>query len=1490
MIVDVGEDDDEDNNEDEDVESDDEGSSDGFGGRRVVANNNAEGFYEEHDDNIDNNLHTEGVDAMEADDDGDEELDDIDDEVDINANSPGNAYLEDGEDIEQMMSNALGLSTGGHADWTIGGLRRSNVGNRRSSLREGLHNGRHHRQSVAGSATGATNFAGQILGELLGEDILANNPLISIIDGNEVRVRIDAPRLSRIPIGASLISSGRGGHGIDPASIFHQIAFEGNGDVMGASVPITTSSARIDPRTGALTLSFDGRGSNRSVTAGSPLNVVSLQPPLHPLLSVMDARRGRLINHASGSGLGSLIAGSFGVPLGRNDPYYVTDARSNNNNSRSNRSSVNPRKSMGPLVSNRRWGADIGEIESPDSRVSTLTQRVGKCLHETLGSIPDTNEDSDNKLKSESSKEMSREEAGHMFLENLASGLRSYFGNNTLETTANRTRTNDPFLEESKEEGELQESKEDDEPSATDMNVANIQPSVPLQSLSNDVSPTNNIEENHDDGGGDDDGNDDDDDEDDDDSSATSSNSSNSNDEMDVDEEEPVPIENLDNNDNANNSTTNAPSTTVEVDGIPVSAVDNNINQVELSVENLEFLDSLPPDLRQEVLLAAEEQFLLSLPLDVQHEARLLREQQIIEEQVFSYARNQNQNQISRPSDTTTTSVAAVNVDGNTATSSNSTSSQRPDNIAQPPKVDENPLPDQACYISVVGNIECETKFVPFNAPFMLRIFEWLLKCKSERIPSNLLRLLIAAVKYDATRKEMLQCLFHLLLKNDVLVKRSIVALESKTICEGESRSLEDELVILTTLNTTGSSSLHYRKLLAVIGFLLKKTDSLVWYDIMATPVEVHSEFPWLFGCVIQLLSKIVDESPIDLESILHMLEKLCSPFSKLSVTQINKLVNYSTTTIGEVTTGEIKSNVEESAVATASKEGTSEQTKEDGITTTKKSRLMPFPKLSVADAKILSNVVSTCDCSSGSRKALMRVLRYISLSDDNWNLLLNELALVGMNLILKTTVEFQNLHNSLLESLQNEENVVMVMSKPALSNFQVLWEVRLLNILRLMTVLRSRSGSAASTEADIVSQYMSQIQGGKLWDMLSDCLDIVRELEGIQSIEGADEASSSSSAAGNRANVNPLQTKFEKSSMLTMRFIPLIECFLTVCAKTMLVRPAEVTHNAAATELTRVNSMLPGSRFRQSSNFLQMHMELQDEISSKQLLRFAEQNAVLLNIILRHNVHLLESSFAPLVTVPKCRMLLHFDIKRSYFKSKLKRMRQSISRHGSLRIAVRRQRIFEESFQQLRHKSADDMRRRLSVTFHNEEGMDAGGLTREWYSVLAREIFNANYALFCCTGDNVTFQPNPHSYVNPEHLSYFKFVGRVIGKAICDDQLLDAHFTRSFYKHILGLPVNIQDLEAIEPEYYKSLVQILETPLDLLGLELTFSAEANEFGHISIIDLIPNGREVAVTDDTKHEYVKLIAHHRMTSAIRKQVRENGGNFLFLVLIMNFVD
>jgi E3 ubiquitin-protein ligase HUWE1 len=90
---------------------------------------------------------------------------------------------------------------------------------------------------------------------------------------------------------------------------------------------------------------------------------------------------------------------------------------------------------------------------------------------------------------------------------------------------------------------------------------------------------------------------------------------------------------------------------------------------------------------------------------------------------------------------------------------------------------------------------------------------------------------------------------------------------------------------------------------------------------------------------------------------------------------------------------------------------------------------------------------------------------------------------------------------------------------------------------------------------------------------------------------------------------------------------------------------------------------------------------------------------------------------------------------------------------------------------------------------------------------------------------DKIIYQPNRSSWINPDHLFYFKFVRRIIGKAIYDGRLLDAYFTRSFYKFMLGINVDWKDMEAVDPEFHKSLAWILNNDItDVLDLtHLTF-------------------------------------------------------------------
>lgn len=89
--------------------------------------------------------------------------------------------------------------------------------------------------------------------------------------------------------------------------------------------------------------------------------------------------------------------------------------------------------------------------------------------------------------------------------------------------------------------------------------------------------------------------------------------------------------------------------------------------------------------------------------------------------------------------------------------------------------------------------------------------------------------------------------------------------------------------------------------------------------------------------------------------------------------------------------------------------------------------------------------------------------------------------------------------------------------------------------------------------------------------------------------------------------------------------------------------------------------------------------------------------------------------------------------------------------------------------------------------------------------------MFNPIYCLFQYSAhDNYTLQINPASAVNPEHLSYFHFIGRCIGLALFHKRFLDAFFIVSFYKMMINKKVTLADLESVDAEMYRGLQWML--------------------------------------------------------------------------------
>lgn len=219
----------------------------------------------------------------------------------------------------------------------------------------------------------------------------------------------------------------------------------------------------------------------------------------------------------------------------------------------------------------------------------------------------------------------------------------------------------------------------------------------------------------------------------------------------------------------------------------------------------------------------------------------------------------------------------------------------------------------------------------------------------------------------------------------------------------------------------------------------------------------------------------------------------------------------------------------------------------------------------------------------------------------------------------------------------------------------------------------------------------------------------------------------------------------------------------------------------------------------------------------------------------------------------------------------------------GQCHVKVRRTHIFEDSYAEIMRQQPNDLKKRLMIKFEGEDALDYGGVSREFFFLLSHEMFNPFYCLFEYSAhDNYTLQINPHSGINPEHLNYFKFIGRVLGLAIFHRRFLDAHFIVSFYKMILNKKITLADLESVDADYYRSLQWMLNNPIEGI-VEETFSAMEDKFGELITIELKPHGEEIPVTDENKREYVERMIEWRIVRRVEDQFRAFIAGFSELI-------
>lgn len=214
----------------------------------------------------------------------------------------------------------------------------------------------------------------------------------------------------------------------------------------------------------------------------------------------------------------------------------------------------------------------------------------------------------------------------------------------------------------------------------------------------------------------------------------------------------------------------------------------------------------------------------------------------------------------------------------------------------------------------------------------------------------------------------------------------------------------------------------------------------------------------------------------------------------------------------------------------------------------------------------------------------------------------------------------------------------------------------------------------------------------------------------------------------------------------------------------------------------------------------------------------------------------------------------------------------------GHMRICVRRENLLDDSVKAVMSLGRQDMKKTWRFEFIGEEGIDAGGLAKEWFLLVTQAILDADSGLWLSsTGNQMLMRINPASEVScPEdHLIYFRFLGRVLGKALFEGQLVSGHLVQYLYKYMLGWPITFDDLESVDPDIFENMKKLMAmNPDEIEYLCLDFTATQRLLGETQQVALCPGGEEKEVNGDNLNEYIECYFRYLMLDRIKAQVTE----------------
>ncbi|CAN0125362.1 unnamed protein product [Scytosiphon promiscuus] len=203
------------------------------------------------------------------------------------------------------------------------------------------------------------------------------------------------------------------------------------------------------------------------------------------------------------------------------------------------------------------------------------------------------------------------------------------------------------------------------------------------------------------------------------------------------------------------------------------------------------------------------------------------------------------------------------------------------------------------------------------------------------------------------------------------------------------------------------------------------------------------------------------------------------------------------------------------------------------------------------------------------------------------------------------------------------------------------------------------------------------------------------------------------------------------------------------------------------------------------------------------------------------------------------------------------------------LKLKVRRSHIVADSLLALVMLAEEDLKKPLKVTFVGEEGVDEGGVQKEYFQVMLRELLDPKYSMLKYDEETRRLWFNSDSLEAQEE---FELVGMLLGIAIYNGIILDVPFPLVVYKLVMGGTPTLEDLKEAQPAVGRGLQQLLDFEGDVEStFSRTFQISYEVFGAVKTFDLKEGGGETVVSRDNREEYVDLYVSWLLVESVKGQ-------------------